>query len=353
MPLGRARRWTFIAATVIFALAIIEGGAALTTRLLVSRGWMAEIPRLSGADIDSYLAARDAQLGWGDVRAERHPHPCAAIYGDSFMAGVDGPAYPEELSRILNCPVENYGVGGYGSDQAAMLADLQTQSGSDSSTSRILAHVSENILRNVNQYRNLLYPGQRLFFKPRFVFDGNRLAVLPPPVQSAADFQRLLDHPDQVLTSDAFLDRPRRMFPFTLSLLRWMASDFHVGATLHGAPRHQAFYSPAHPSGAFAITVAMLTTFAQQSGDRLIVLIPVSDDFIVARRDGRWPDQPLALALRAGDHRPCATAVARSRQPMTGARPDCGPSSAARSIAGTIRSSSGPSCAPVSTTRIG
>jgi hypothetical protein len=84
----------------------------------------------------------------------------------------------------------------------------------------------------------LLYPGQRLFFKPRFVFDGNRLAVLPPPVQSAADFQRLLDHPDQVLTSDAFLDRPRRMFPFTLSLLRWMASDFHVGATLHGAPRH-------------------------------------------------------------------------------------------------------------------
>jgi hypothetical protein len=73
MPLGRARRWTFIAATVIFALAIIEGGAALTTRLLVSRGWMAEIPRLSGADIDSYLAAPRRATGMGTCSSRAAP----------------------------------------------------------------------------------------------------------------------------------------------------------------------------------------------------------------------------------------------------------------------------------------
>src|SRR5262245_39420394 len=48
-------------------------------------------------------------------------HACASAYGDSFVWGNDiPPAYGwiEQLSRKLGCRVANYGVPGYGTDQA-------------------------------------------------------------------------------------------------------------------------------------------------------------------------------------------------------------------------------------------
>lgn len=282
----------------MLAWLIVESGAALTTRALVSRGWMAEVPAFSASHIDEYFAHRDPALGWRPA-FNSPAAPCVSAYGDSFTAGSGEASYPAELARILGCDVANYGVGGYGSDQAVMLADAQRRSGVDRSALAIVGHVSENILRNVNQYRNLLYPGQELFFKPRYVLEGNHLVVIPPPIQQPSDFQRLHDHPEQVLTADAFVSRPRRRFPYALSLLRWLVADFHVRATLQGIPRHQPFYASSHPSGAFSVTTALLIGFARQSGNRLVVLIPVGDDFFAAKRDGAWPDLPLALALQA------------------------------------------------------
>ena len=59
-----------------------------------------------------------------------------------------------QLSKLINCKVNNFGVAGYGSDQATMLHEAIDI------TARISVpnHLSENVLRNVNQFRTLIYP---------------------------------------------------------------------------------------------------------------------------------------------------------------------------------------------------
>ena len=321
MPDNRARRWSFIAATIVLVLAAIEGGAAATTALLVSRGWMASIPVIREEQIADYLKNRDTVLGW---RADVTPvnGACVSTYGDSFTSGSDAASYPKELARLMGCAVANYGVGGYGSDQAMLLArEMRTI---DHAPISVIGHVSENILRNLNQYRNLLYPGQELLFKPRFLFDGEQLRSMPVPITERSDFQLLMTAPESILNYDEFVSRPRPAFPYTISLLRWFAGDFHVRAKLARVPRHEPFYHADHPALGLQTTTAVLTSFAvdkrRDIRRPIILLIPVGDDFTYVARGHQWPDQPLASALAASQE-PVIHAGPKMMEKLKGADP--------------------------------
>lgn len=313
------RRRLFQLIMFVFAVAIVETGATITTALLVKRGAMIAIPTFTSDEVDDYFTHRNRVLGWGPevgpdarvsmLRPREDPGfpvsapSCTSAYGDSFTAGSevdDDGAYPHHTGTILKCRVANYGVGGFGSDQAFML--MRAQSHLDRAPIVILGHVSENILRNVNQYRNLLYPDQSFGFKPRFLIDGNSLLAVPIAIQRAEDFHVLKDAPESLLLYDAFVSRPRRQFPYTLALLRWTVHDFHLRARLAGIPRHEPFYHPDHPAQGLQLTTRILSTFAgearTQGRSPLVVLMPVGHDFQYARATGRWPDQPLADALR-------------------------------------------------------
>jgi lysophospholipase L1-like esterase len=307
----------FFAIMLLLVGAAAEGVAAVTTRVLVRRGWMAEIPALGPAEQARYFAWRNPLLGWGPrvdttdrrpppTRADPGPGggaaPCASTYGDSFTWGLDVPpdgAYPHQLGMLLGCGVVNYGVPGYGSDQALLL--FRAQARGDRAPVVVLAHVSENVLRNVNQYRNLLYPGQQRGFKPRFVVDGDSLRLVPIPIHGPEDLRDLPAHPARHLAYEAFLGRPRRGFPYTWSLLRWTVSDYHVRARLGGYPRHRPFYQPGHPAGGLAVTTRILAAFAREARARgrapFVLLVPTGPDFAYARQTGEWADQPLADAL--------------------------------------------------------
>lgn len=341
--MNRHRRPLFHVLALAGSIALLEISAAGATSWLWRRGWMAEIPDLKAAIVQDYLAHRNPALGWGPrvdasglvtALSPRPPvadaaPPCVSAYGDSFTFGsevADDHSYPHQLGLRLGCAVANYGVGGYGSDQALMLYRAQRRL--DAAPTVILGHVSENILRNVNQYRALLYPGpgQEMSFKPAFTLSGSRLQQVPPPVASADDLDRFVRDPDAALALDAFRARPRRGFPYLFALARWGAGDFHVRAFVSGQPRHAPFYSPAHPAHALALTTAILETFAREAqlnGQQpLLLLIPVGADFTYQRRTGRWPDEPLyraladaglpvlhagpALAARLGDENPCS-----------------------------------------------
>jgi hypothetical protein len=311
------KQHAFYAIMLLMVAVAAEGLTALTTHVLVRRGWMAEIPTLSRAEQARYFAARNPLLGWGpplDTTGRQPPPtrpdpaygagaaPCASAYGDSFTWGTDAPAdgtWPHQLGLLLGCRVANYGVVGYGSDQALLL--FRAQARGDRSSVVVLAHVSENLLRNVNQYRNLLYPGQRLAFKPRFVPDGDSLRLVPVPIRSADDLRDLPAHPARHLPYEAYLRRPRRGFPYTWSLLRWAASDFQARARLGGYPPHRPFYQPDHPSRALAVTTRILAAFSRDARAAgrtpFVLLVPMGPDFAYARRTGEWADQPLADAL--------------------------------------------------------
>ncbi|OLE53999.1 MAG: hypothetical protein AUG51_10270 [Acidobacteria bacterium 13_1_20CM_3_53_8] len=302
--------------TILLTASCIEAISCLGTYILTRKVWMAYIPHLSQQKFNQYLNKRSIGLGWGpetdsagkiihavartDPAFPSNQTPCVSAYGDSFTHGsLDDATYPHFLSLNLNCAVANYGVGGYGSDQALML--FRAQADLDQSTVVILGHFTENILRNVNQYRNLLYPGDELALKPRFILEGERLHYVPPPVNSLEDFRSLEENPKAKLPLEAFIDRPRRNFPYTLALLRWLFTDSHVRAKLAGIPRYAEFYKPGHPSGALQLTARILETFVQEAGARgkrgAVLLIPSADDIEMARKTGEWVDQPLADIL--------------------------------------------------------
>lgn len=316
----RRKHALFWALLVLLVLGVVEAAAALTTHVLTRRSWMAYVPDFTPGQASRYFARRDPWLGWGAatdrqgrvVRLEPRPDPafsarqppCVSAYGDSFTEGGEAPddgSYPHHLGVRLGCGVANYGRGGYGSDQALML--FRAQAHLDRAPVLVLGHLSENILRNVNQYRNLLYPGNELLFKPRLLRSGDGLRYVPVPVRTAGDFAALESAPERVLAHDAFVERPRRSFPYTWALARWLATDFHVRSRLSGVPRHAAFYSADHPSGALPLTIRILSAFAEEArgaGRRpYVLLVPVGNDFLHARKTGIWPDQPLADSLRA------------------------------------------------------
>lgn len=338
---GRARPVLFWLIIVFFVLAIVEGGAAVATSVLLRHGWMANLPEFSERDVSRYLGLRNPWLGWGpptthagrvvglaprpDPLSVSGPLPCVSVYGDSFTYGYDVAAdetYPHYLAQIVRCPVSNYGVEGYGSDQALML--FRAQQHLDSAPVVILGHLSENILRNVSRYRGLLYPGAVLQFKPRFVVRGDRLGYVPIPVNSMHDFRALEENPDSVLAGDALLARPRRRFPYSIALVRWLTQDFKVRATILGVPSEAVFYAPTHPAEGLGLTVRILSTFvreaAEQERQAVVLLIPTSQALTYAANTGVWADQPLADALKRR-HLPVIHAGPRILERLAGADP--------------------------------
>ena len=317
--LTRRKVIAFSAIILVLIAVVIELASAVVTSVLVRRSWMAAIPAFSDETISRYFEERNPLLGWGpevdsagrvitpaprhDPRRTLPDEPCVSAYGESFTLGSevgDSASYPSQLGRLLGCPVANYGVGGFGSDQGMML--FRAQQHLDSAPVVILGHISENLLRNINQYRNLLYPGQELFFKPRFRVSGSTLEYVPIVVQAPEDFAALQNDPERILPLDAFTERPRRSFPYTASLIRWVLFDYHVRAELTRQPRHAGFYALGHPHGGVELTASIAEQFANEarSAGRFpaVLLMPVGSDLLHARDKGTWVDQPLADALR-------------------------------------------------------
>ena len=68
----------------------------------------------------------DPDIGWDNYVTGRRERPtfgqlCGAAFGDSYTQGDEvttSQSWPFVLSTLLECEVENFGVGGYGQDQA-------------------------------------------------------------------------------------------------------------------------------------------------------------------------------------------------------------------------------------------
>lgn len=310
-----------ILAICLAVLPALEVGSYVTLRWLAHLG-LVWIPA-SVDGYDAYRARRDPELGWErpqhadpderDARGARiapgespDAPTCGAAFGDSFTWGEEvaaADAYPSALGRALGCRVANMGVGGYGTDQALLRYRRHADLTADFV---VLGHYSEDIVRNVNQLRDL-HSGGRYGLKPRFLVRDGALEVVPLPDLDAAAFTRIAQDGARLLPHDYF--RPggdagivQLRFPFTVQLLR-MPAQYRVRAWRQGVPSYQPFYAPDHPSGALDVTLAIIVAFDREvraRGQRpIVVLIPDVAD-LWALRDGRsLPYAPLATALRA------------------------------------------------------
>jgi hypothetical protein len=315
------RKLTLGMLALVFGLALVEGLSYGVGRFLARRGVLYE-PQIVD-DYGRYLRERNPVTGWpsplsaaGEERDETgsrivpaFPEPrdsCLSLYGDSFTwAGpVHELAWGNVLSELLGCRVANYGVSGFGSDQAYLRFAHNAR---DAAPVAFLGHQAENILRNANQLRGLLYNGTVYGLKPRFVLgaDGG-LDLVPLPRLDEAGFRDLVMHPERYLAHEFFLPggpagTVHLRFPYTLSVLS-AYRNFHIRAELRGEPWHAAFYAPDHPAQALEITARIFEAFDREARRRgkvaLLAIIPNGSDFEYRHAHRRWVYQPLLDRVR-------------------------------------------------------
>jgi hypothetical protein len=317
MTQSKRRLLGFYAVSIALLFLVVELMSKFATSYLSGLGIFFN-KAIIQQDYREYLRVRDPVLGWvtlgnavdafgarRDFSAYSSSRPCIDVYGDSFTWGSevrDEDAWAGRLSDLLKCRVRNFGVAGYGSDQA-YLRFLNTK---QHSSVVFLDHWSDNILRNVNQFRNFLAPGPEYGFKPRFVLRGAELSLIPLPSVPEGAVQAFLDKPQRALHDEFFLPNSPwgpliASFPYSWSLVR-SYDNWMIRAKLKRQPIYAGFYSPEHPSHALALTSALLTDFyskASAQGIRaVVILIPACRDFAEKKRLGAFPYEPLTRGLR-------------------------------------------------------
>ena len=321
----RYRHWLFALFIVVLNLAVIEAlSFAFAVNFLRYRG-MVYVPEVPGEEaFAAYLGARDPVLGW-TLRAYYPPdeldsldsrrnsffpdvtaHPCVSAYGDSFTASsevgfVD--AWPNQLSGLLGCRVNNFGVGGYGTDQA-LLRFYRNRF--DRPDVAILGHTSITIARNVNEFGYLRTAGHPFHFKPRYVSIGDGAFEIKPVMDfSDLDYADVYLNPGKYFPDDYFLPNgpsgiPYARFPYSVTVVRAFLSK-----------KFASFFDPAttyiddlyHPEAeAFQVTAYIMRSFREEAIDRgsrpLLILIPTASDMLSHEATGRWPYQSLLTYLQ-------------------------------------------------------
>jgi len=323
------RRASLWLSAIVLLLALMEGASSVFLHFVIgsSAHFLLWDPNLSAAHEQWVKAAGhwDDELGWPSAREAVSPprnglgakqnadfpqaSPCASIYGDSFVWGDDVPladGWVEQLSRKIGCWLANYGVGGYGTDQAYVrfMRNLR-----DEAPVALLGIFPEDAERNVNQFRALIGFNQTpVGLKGRFVLDGaGRLEWLHRPRIDEAGYLRLLRDPASVVPRDYMLpdtrDGPVTLrFPYLLTVAR-VALMPRLRVRITGAPSWADFYRTDHPSGALALTVAIAEAFVREAAHRgkrgLVVMLPGASSFRAWAKYGEPDYQPLVAQLAA------------------------------------------------------
>lgn len=284
------------------------------------------VPRI---EQQQYLKDRHPVLGWPSLSQLKNKEfdalesrrntffdefhkPCVSTYGDSFTWSDEVSfehAWPNELSRLLNCRVNNFGIGGYGVDQAVLRHNINRK---DQAPISILTIVPYNVYRNLNQLRSLIHGrGDPYSLKPRYIIDGNKLRIIPIPDLSTDEFHSLSSDPNRILTHEFFLPGSSYgsipvSFPYSRfwwDLLSNKNFISRVEQLVTKKPHWWDFYRPNHPSKSLELLVELIDEFRRNSFSRnqvpLITFLPDSRSVDYFKASGSWEYQPLFNALDA------------------------------------------------------
>jgi hypothetical protein len=125
-----------------------------------------------------------------------------AAFGDSFVYGSEvenHDAWPEIIEQENpDIEVLNYGVPGYGVDQAYLR--YRTEGRAYDPQLILIGFSPTDLSRIVNVYRRFYHSQEVPLFKPRFALDNqNELAFIECPVCSPAAYEQLLEQPSVVI----------------------------------------------------------------------------------------------------------------------------------------------------------
>lgn len=232
---------------------------------------------------------------------------CISAYGDSLIWGDDVPladGWIEQLSRRIGCRIANYGVSGYGTDQAYLRFHKTV---ADEAPVVMLGIFPENLIRNVNQYRAFLgWILQPSYVKGRFILGTEgKLAWIPRPHLGIDEVIALHRTPATVVPHEYLLpdsrDGPVTLrFSYALTLAR-LALLPDIQDVVLGRPPWSDYFRDSHPSGALPLTVALAEAFAREAERRgkrpLVLILPNARSFRAQARYGAFEYALLPAAL--------------------------------------------------------
>jgi hypothetical protein len=308
---------------VFFLVFVIEGGSFLCGLFIKNKGYFY---KHVVADFKEYQKWYLPILGWGcqpdsnnkdfDTICSRitpaFPDPklsppLVSAYGNSLTWGHgvrNENTWSNVLAKLLNRGVNNFGVNAYGTDQA-YLRFL----GNDLDQAKIvlLCHLSENIIRNLNQFRDLIYRTNGTGFKPRFIINQQgALEFVPLPEFNITQYNECIQRPERYLVHDYFSPGSlggvsHLTFPYTLSILRTF-NHFLIRSKFHGLPWYAEFYQEDHGAHGVQITAGIMQLFIKECLLRnkvpVIVLLPTGIDLEYYRTHKVWIYQTLINRLK-------------------------------------------------------
>ncbi len=328
---GLARTSRYLAprlALLAVSLLLMDGVSYLVGHKLQDHRQMYRAPVASSDAIGytEFMAKRDPVLGWPppdsfggvdfDVSGAR---PCpsfpvlgdttlVAVYGDSFAYGEEishEDAWSSVLARRLGCRVANFGVPGYGTDQAL----LRFMGNDHASDVTILTVLTENVIRNVTRSLDLLSGQLDYAQKPRFILtvDGE-LEYVPIPVLDESEYHRVLgiEGPPLPLQHESFQTggpsgATLLRFPYTLSIFRNLGY-FRMRSLMKGVPAHAIFYEAGSLPDPLPVTRAIAARFVNVARERgqlpLVVMLPTRGDIEYHHDHGRWLHEGFLRSLQ-------------------------------------------------------
>ncbi len=273
-------------------------------------GWA---PRPNGRCQDGMSAYDAAGARGSTTRSEgassrTPPSLRIALYGDSFTHG-DGVPFEDSWGHRLqeslgtagiSCEVLNFGVGGYGIDQA-LLRWRKTKKELRASLV-LLGFQAEDVERNVNLLRPLFYWKTRIpFSKPRFFLRDGELALLNvpalPPSEVPSTLRRLPSW--EMRRFEHFYDEADYSgTPVRLRL--WGVLEAGLRARKRKTAEALSFYAPESEAG--ALTLRILEEFQKEvEADGVefwIVLLPRREDIRAWMSTGVVPYAGLLDRMR-------------------------------------------------------
>jgi hypothetical protein len=328
-----------VAATESISLVVIRLSRPFLTEEIrttsdIFREQSARIRLLMASDSTDGLLALDAVLGWRYRASHRDslntinaqglrgsrtyaPRPApgvvrVAAFGDSFVYGnevADADAWPAQAERLFpGLEVLDYGVGGYGVDQAYLRFCREGMALSPAIV--LIGFATDDMRRLVNVYRRFISNREFPLVKPRFRFDDRgALVLVPNAAPQRSDYVRYLRDPRAVIElgkydywyQPAIYQEPLYDYSATVRLLTsvWLRVSNRYLARSRMYRRGE--FNPS--STAFAIQLALFEQFVRrvrQAGARpLVVLLPDRESVARARRGERPILEPLVEAMTA------------------------------------------------------
>lgn len=193
----------FLATPIPSRAAFLKEQSTKLERLARNESIRARIHPVLGWEYGTGAVSATEHLNAQGLRATREYEPAPparvkriAVFGDSYVycnEVADAESWPGQIEAGWNVEVLNYGVGGYGADQAFLR--FREEGARLHPEVVVIGFTSMMATRVVSRYRRFQDPGDGPWFKPRFMLEGDALRLLPAPVASRADAERVLADP--------------------------------------------------------------------------------------------------------------------------------------------------------------